>query len=63
MTVSIVIVDDHLILRQGIRLLIQSDPNLELVGEAGDGQEALELVKSLKPEILELDLMMPGMNR
>jgi len=63
MTVSIVIVDDHLILRQGIRLLIQSDPNLELVGEAGDGQEALELVKSLKPDILVLDLMMPGMNR
>ncbi len=62
MTVSIVIVDDHLILRQGIRLLIQSDPDLELIGEAGDGQEALELVRNLKPDILVLDLMMPGMN-
>jgi two-component system, NarL family, response regulator NreC len=62
MTISIIIVDDHLILRQGIRLLIQSDPDLELIGETGDGQEALELVKNLKPDVLVLDLMMPSLN-
>jgi two-component system, NarL family, response regulator NreC len=62
MGIRILIADDHVILRQGIRLLIESDPEMEIVGEANDGREAIDLVRKLTPDILVLDLMMPGMN-
>jgi len=59
--ISIVIVDDHKIVRQGIHALLGSEPSFEVVGQAGDGIMALELVGKLKPDVLVTDLMMNGM--
>ncbi len=60
--VTIVLADDHAIVRQGLRTLLESDPQFEVVGEAADGREAIELVKRRKPTVLIADLMMPGLN-
>jgi two-component system, NarL family, response regulator NreC len=59
---TIVLADDHRIVRQGLRALLTAEENFEVVGEAGDGREALELVRRLRPDVLVLDLMMPGLN-
>jgi two-component system, NarL family, response regulator NreC len=59
---SIVIAEDHTILREGLRTLISSDPGFEVVAEAGDGQEAIQLVEKLKPNLVLTDLSMPRMN-
>jgi two-component system response regulator NreC len=61
MTISILLADDHAILRQGVRALLASEPDFSVVGETGDGLEALELAESLKPNIIVLDLELPGM--
>jgi DNA-binding NarL/FixJ family response regulator len=57
--IRIVIADDHPIFRDGLRRLLESEPNLKVVGEACDGAEAVKLARQLKPEILLLDLAMP----
>jgi DNA-binding NarL/FixJ family response regulator len=57
----ILIADDHGIVRSGIRLLLERQPDLEVVGEAGDGVEAVELAQSLRPELCILDVGMPRM--
>jgi len=62
MTIRIVIADDHLIIRQGIRLILETEKDLELVGEASDGAEALEICASQCPEVVLMDLRMPGMD-
>ena len=59
---TIVLADDHRIVRQGLRALLTAEEHFEVVGEAGDGREALELVRRLNPDVLVLDLMMPGLN-
>ncbi len=61
-TTTIVLADDHRIVRQGLRVLLTAEADFKVVGEAGDGREALELVKRLNPDVLVLDLMMPGLN-
>lgn len=58
----IVIAEDHTILREGLRALLSSDPGLEIVGEAEDGQEAIRCVEKLKPSLVLMDLSMPRMN-
>ena len=58
----IVIAEDHTILREGLRSLLSSDPDLEIVGEAQDGQEAIRCVEKLKPNLVLMDLSMPRMN-
>lgn len=60
--VTVAVADDHVVVRQGLRLLLESDPEFVVVGEAADGIEALELVKRRKPKVLLLDLMMPGLD-
>ena len=59
---KIILADDHTLVRAGIRSLIQQFQGMKVVGEAGDGNEALRLVKELKPDILLTDIAMPGMN-
>lgn len=54
--------DDHRILREGIRTLLQREPNIEVVGEAGDGKEAVDKVTQLIPDIVLMDITMPGIN-
>ncbi len=62
MPIRILIADDHGLLRAGIRALLNSEPNMELVGEAQNGDEALRLTTELRPDILLLDINMPGPN-
>ena len=62
MSVTIILVDDHPIVRQGLRHLLEDEPEFEVLGEAGDGVEALLLAGRLKPNILVVDMMMPGLN-
>ena len=61
-TTSIVLADDHRIVRQGLHALLKAEADFNVVGEAGDGLEALELVRKLNPDVVVLDLMMRGLN-
>jgi two-component system, NarL family, response regulator YdfI len=60
--IKILIADDHLIIRQGLRLILETENDFELVGEASDGAEALSLCKKLKPDVVLMDLRMPNMD-
>lgn len=60
--IRIVIADDHGTMREGLRLLMNSQPDLEVVGEAADGREAIRLASQLTPDVLLMDISMPGMN-
>lgn len=62
MSIRIVIVDDHSVVRQGLRMFLALDPDLEVVGEAADGAEALRLVQQLQPDVVLMDLVMPVMD-
>lgn len=59
---TILLADDHHIVRQGLRALLETEPSFKLVGEAGDGIEAVRLVERLRPNVLVTDVMMPGLN-
>ena len=59
--IKVVLADDHSVVRKGIKMLISSDENIEIMGEAASGVEALEMVKSLNPDIIITDISMPGM--
>ena len=61
-SIRILIADDHAIVREGIVYLASSRKDLEVVGEAEDGQQAVELAKKLKPDVIILDIVMPGMD-
>jgi len=58
--ISVLIIDDHTLFRSGIRLLLQRQDGFEVVGEAGDGLEGVKLAKRLEPDVVLLDLHMPG---
>ena len=60
--VTIILADDHKLVRQGLRSLFDSYPGFEVIGEASDGQEAIQLMESLSPNITLLDVMMPNLN-
>ena len=62
MTINVLIVDDHAVVRAGIRMLIESDPNLTIVGECENGQEAVDQVESIKPDVVLMDVTMPVMD-
>jgi DNA-binding NarL/FixJ family response regulator len=57
-----IIVDDHTIVRKGLRTLLAQNPNFEIIGEGADGLEAIRLVEQLKPDLLIIDLSMPKMD-
>lgn len=59
---KILVADDHAIVRQGLKLLIDSQPDMGVIAEAADGKTALELADALKPDIVVMDISMPGMN-
>ena len=59
---DILLADDHHIVRQGLKSLLENEPHFRLVGEAGDGIEAVRLAERLKPDVLITDVMMPGLS-
>lgn len=59
---TIVLADDHQVVRQGLKALLDAEPDLRVVGEAGDGLQAIRRVEVFSPRVLVLDLMMPGLN-
>jgi two-component system invasion response regulator UvrY len=60
--IKVLLADDHAVVRAGYRFLLSYNPDIEVVAEAGDGQEALQLLERLQPDVLVLDLTMPGMH-
>ena len=60
--IQVVLADDHALVRAGIRALLERIDKVEVVGEAGDGQEALRLIEQLDPDVVLLDLTMPGLS-
>jgi len=62
MAISILLADDHQIVRQGLRALLEVEGDLHVVGEAADGLEAVQMVERLQPDVLLVDVMMPGLS-
>jgi DNA-binding NarL/FixJ family response regulator len=62
MLVRVLLADDHVFIREGIRAILDSEPSIEIVGETGDGLEVLNLVEKLIPDVLVLDIKLPGLN-
>lgn len=60
--INIVLADDHVLVRNGIKAMLESEADIKVIGEAGNGAEALERAKSLRPDILVLDIRMPEMS-
>lgn len=62
MTIQILIVDDHSVVRQGLRMFLRLDPELEVIGEASNGAEGLQKARELRPHVVLMDLLMPVMD-
>ena len=62
MTAKVLLVDDHKIVREGLRALLEEEGDIEVVGEAGDGLEAIDLVSECLPDIVVMDISMPGLD-
>ncbi|MBI2952738.1 MAG: response regulator transcription factor [Chloroflexi bacterium] len=62
MKIRVLVVDDHGIVRDGIRLLLQCEPDIEVIGEASDGDSAVKKTVELQPDVVVMDLGIPGMN-
>ena len=60
--IKIILADDHPLLRQGIRHQLEQEEDLEVIGEAGDGEEAIRMAKELVPDVIIIDIGMPRMN-
>jgi two-component system response regulator NreC len=61
-TLRVLLVDDHAIVRTGLRMLFQAEPDIVIVGEAGSGEAAIAAVAALKPDVVVMDIAMPGMS-
>jgi DNA-binding NarL/FixJ family response regulator len=62
MTVRVLLADDEQLVRAGLRLILESEPDFEVIGEAGNGAEAFELTRALDPDVVLMDVQMPDMN-
>jgi two-component system, NarL family, response regulator LiaR len=62
MTIRVVIADDHRVVRDGLRYLLSQEPDIDIVGEAGDGEQTLHIVRATRPDVLLLDLYMPRLD-
>lgn len=62
MAISVLITDDHGVVRQGLRMFLSRDPDLEVIGEAANGEEALQMARRLGPDVVLMDLLMPVMD-
>ena len=62
MPISIVLADDHSVVRQGLKMFLALDPELDVIGEAANGQEAIDLVAKLNPDVVLMDMLMPVMD-
>src|SRR3989442_3654457 len=62
MAIRVLIVDDHSVVREGLRMFLARDADLEVVGEAADGAEALEQARQMRPDVVIMDLLMPVMD-
>jgi DNA-binding NarL/FixJ family response regulator len=60
--IRLILADDHVLVRAGIKALLEKIANVKIAGEANDGREVLELVKALKPQLVLMDIAMPGLN-
>ena len=60
--ISVLLVDDHSLVRRGFRRMLEDEPDIRVVGEASDGEEAVKLARSLKPQVIVMDCALPGMN-
>jgi len=61
-SITVLLAEDHVITRQGIRRLLEDESNLEVVGEAGDGEEAVQMATEMKPDVVLMDIAMPKLN-
>jgi len=59
--IKVLLADDHAIVREGVKMILAREPDFEVVGEAQDGRQALELVERMKPNVVVMDISMPGM--
>lgn len=60
--ITVLIVDDHLLVRQGVRAFLETQPDIRVLGDAGSGNEAIQLATELVPDVVLMDLVMPGMD-
>ena len=60
--IRLLLVDDHEVVRAGLRMLFMAEPDMMIVGEANNAQEAIEAVRTLKPDVVLMDVVMPGMS-
>src|SRR5689334_5066129 len=60
--ISVLLADDHTMVRAGLRMLLDGTPSIKVVGEAENGRQAVELAERLKPDVVVMDLVMPGLN-
>jgi DNA-binding NarL/FixJ family response regulator len=60
--ITVLLVDDHSLVRRGFRRMLEDEPDMDVVGEAGDGEESIKLAKKLRPKVVVMDCALPGMN-
>src|SRR4051794_8069087 len=60
--IRVLLADDHIVMCKGLRLLLEREPNITVVGEASDGRECVQLAQSEKPDVVIMDLAMPNLN-